>query len=415
MAEPGARFPDYEVELLKVRDFLQNFEDHNRNRVYVNLLEEIADRRRLVLEVELDDVLAFKGEVDFAANIRRNTVRYTLMFEAAVDSLLPARSTSDGEQLDVFDYLMEQRQREQRRHAAPLAMGEGGEGEEAGNETPVVDLPRSLLRRFEVRILPFSAFLPKTIREIRAGDIGALVKITGMVTRSSDVKPQVAVVTYTCEICGSGIFQEVSGSQYMPLTKCSSERCKDNKSYGQLEMQSRGSKFLKYQELKVQELPNQVPVGHIPRCLVVHCHGETTRSCGPGDIVTISGIFLAVRVDGFKAMRSGLQADTYIEASKVEKVKQSYSALDAIDASRKVIDAMAGEEDRYGRLASSIAPEIFGHDDVKKALLLQLVGGATKTLADGMKIRGDINILLMGDPGATFEFRYRSVLQLILL
>jgi len=57
------------------------------------------------------------------------------------------------------------------------------------------------------------------------------------------------------------------------------------------------------------------------------------------------------------------------------------------------------EPDPYHRLAMSIAPEIFGLEDVKKALLLQMVGGVTKEMPDGMKIRGDINICLMGDPG----------------
>ncbi len=58
-------------------------------------------------------------------------------------------------------------------------------------------------------------------------------------------------------------------------------------------MQSRGSKFIKYQELRIQELPDQVPVGHIPRSITIKCRGENTRRCGPGDIITVSGIFLA--------------------------------------------------------------------------------------------------------------------------
>ena len=63
------------------------------------------------------------------------------------------------------------------------------------------------------------------------------------------------------------------------------------------------------------------------------------------------------------------------------------------------IAEMTDEDDMYSKLARSIAPEIFGHEDVKKALLLLLVGGVTKEMADGMKIRGDINVCLMGDPG----------------
>lgn len=102
-------------------------------------------------------------------------------------------------------------------------------------------------------------------------DIGHLVKVKGMVTRASDVKPQISVVTYNCEICGSELFQEILSPQYIPLDKCSSQRCTDNKTNGRLSMSTRGSRFVKYQELKLQELPDQVPVGHIPRSLTIHC------------------------------------------------------------------------------------------------------------------------------------------------
>lgn len=117
-----------------------------------------------------------------------------------------------------------------------------------------------------------------------------------MVTRASDVKPQITVCTYTCDLCGSEIFQDVISPQYMPLQKCPSQRCEDNKTSGKLQVHTRASRFMKYQELRLQELPDQVPVGHIPRSITVHCKGEHTRLCGPGDIVTISGIFLTVSI-----------------------------------------------------------------------------------------------------------------------
>ena len=102
-------------------------------------------------------------------------------------------------------------------------------------------------------------------------DIGHLVKVKGMVTRASDVKPQITVCTYLCEMCGSEIFQDILGPQYMPIQKCPSQRCTDNKTSGKITMQTRGSRFVKYQELRLQELPDQVPVGHIPRSLTIHC------------------------------------------------------------------------------------------------------------------------------------------------
>jgi DNA replication licensing factor MCM7 len=110
-------------------------------------------------------------------------------------------------------------------------------------------------------------------------------------------------------------------------------------------------------------------------------------------------MFLATRYTGYHAITAGLQADTYVEATQISKQKLGYDELVSNRAAHKQIRDIASDPDPYTRLATSIAPEIFGHEDVKKALLLMLVGGVTKRLSDGMKIRGDINICLMGDPG----------------
>lgn len=164
-----------------------------------------------------------------------------------------------------------------------------------------------------------------------------------------------------------------------------------------MHMQTRTSKFLRYQELRVQELPDQVPTGRIPRSLTVICRADTTRLASPGDIISLTGIFLPSPFTGYQAMRAGLTADTYIEAHEIRRVKRvdSDRLEEGVD---EQIDELA-ENGAYERLAKAIAPEIFGLSDVKKALLLQLVGGVTQTQRDGMKTRGDINVCLMGDPG----------------
>ena len=161
--------------------------------------------------------------------------------------------------------------------------------------------------------------------------------------------------------------------------------------------QTRGSKFVKYQELRVQELPDQVPVGHIPRSVVVVCRADTTRLAAPGDIVNLSGIFLPTPFTGYQAIKAGLTADTYIEAHDIRKKKKAEANFLDEEMEEK-INAVA-DNDPYNTISRSIAPEIFGMEDVKKALLLQLVGGVTQKQGDGMKTRGDINICLMGDPG----------------
>jgi len=95
---------------------------------------------------------------------------------------------------------------------------------------------------------------------------------------------------------------------------CPTDDCKVNKSGGRLYLQTRGSKFIKFQELKIQEHSDQVPVGHVPRALTVYCRGETTRLTQPGDHVSVTGIFLPMTKSGYRAIVSGLLSEAYLEA-----------------------------------------------------------------------------------------------------
>ncbi|KII72582.1 DNA replication licensing factor MCM7 [Thelohanellus kitauei] len=169
-----------------------------------------------------------------------------------------------------------------------------------------------------------------------------------------------------------------------------------NRTVSVLHFQTRGSKFIKHQELKVQELADQVPPGHVPRYLTVVLNGELTRTAVPGNHVIITGVFLPVASKGFRQIVAGLVAETYIEAHEVIVCSHdeiTHSPLDAIQ-----LKEILGMDNLYERLASSIAPEIYGHLDIKKALLLLMVGGVDQS-PSGLKIRGNINILLIGDPG----------------
>lgn len=113
----------------------------------------------------------------------------------------------------------------------------------------------------------------------------------------------------------------------------------------------------------------------------------------------VGGIFLPIPYEGFKAMRLGLLTDSYLEAHHVHQLKKQYEAMKLTLKIEQDIAELKNDPALYSKLAASIAPEIYGHVDVKKALLLLLVGGVSKNVRDGMKIRGDLNVCLMGDPG----------------
>lgn len=264
--------------------------------------------------------------------------------------------------------------------------------------------PAELTRRYTLNFQPVTSTPERPIkalavREVRGEHLGHLITVRGITTRVSDVKPAVQVNAYTCDRCGCEIFQPIGSKTFAPMTECPSEDCKTNQAKGQLFPSTRASKFLPFQEVKIQEMAEQVPVGHIPRSLTILCHGSMTRKINPGDIIDCGGIFLPTPYTGFKAIRAGLLTDTYLEAQHVRQHKKAYEDMVVDARTFKRIEQYRQSGHVYEYLAQSIAPEIYGHLDVKKALLLLLVGGVTKTMGDGMRIRGDINICLMGDPG----------------
>lgn len=133
--------------------------------------------------------------------------------------------------------------------------------------------------------------------------------------------------------------------------------------------------------------------------MTVHMYGAMCRQLSPGDVCHTSGIFLPMPYTGFQALRAGLLTDTYMEVQHVYRLKKQYDQIELTTEDAQKIQELQSDPNIYEKLSRSIAPEIYGHEDVKKTLLLLLVGGVSKVVGDGMKIRGDINVCLMGDPG----------------
>lgn len=357
---------------------------------YTDKLIKIADREEIILSIDLDDVE--KADPDFCTAIVSNTKRYLQLFCQVIDEVLPdfrVRETVSKDKLDVFiehRILAEMRNRQEENQADSTA------------QNITTKYPPELMRRYELYFKPPTTQKPIPVRQVRGKDIGKLVSITGVVTRCAEVKPLMVVATYTCDSCGSETYQPIGSQSFMPLERCTSQECKSNKTSGRLSLQSRGSKFVKFQEIRVQEHSRDVPVGNIPRSISCICRGEMTRQCAPGDHVNISGVFLPINRTGFRQMVAGLLADTYIETHCISVTNKTLEEEEYDMTDEEFIRMIENENININRLASSIAPEIYGHLDLKKALLLLLVGGVDQNSA-GMKIRGAINICLMGDPG----------------
>ncbi|EGN95589.1 hypothetical protein SERLA73DRAFT_113215 [Serpula lacrymans var. lacrymans S7.3] len=398
----------YDDEREKIQDFLSNFvspekdldrrfadigisdaedEDQSsrgRTMKYMDQLQRIANREQQMLTIDLEDISQHEKNVaELVARIINNGRRYVMLFSEVVDKLMPLPTKDISDQDEVIDVILHQRRER----------NEQTEGTQDG-------FPKHLLRRYNLYFQPLRSDIAMAVRDVKGVNLGKVITVRGIVTRVSEVKPLLLVNAYTCDVCGSETFQDISNKSFTPIADCQNEsECKKNNIRGSLHMQTRACRFSPFQEVKIQEMADQVPVGHIPRSMTVHVHGNLTRMMNPGDVVHLGGIFLPIPYTGFQAIRAGLLTDTYLEVHHINQLKKQYSDMEVTPQIQRDIDELKVDPSLYNKLAQSIAPEIYGHMDVKKALLLLLVGGVTKTMGDGMKIRGDLNVCLMGDPG----------------
>ena len=402
--------PVYQEEDQKIEGFLKTYlESGDRDPFYLRQLREVADGERKVVDVFLDHLMGFAEDDALLQNVIRNGWSYLKCFERVCDRIVEEMNADNGGEnalaedvdLDAHAVLTQHRKLQLKRQQEEA----GFENNEFQDEEEA--LPPALLRRFELKMHPLTKEKPQSLREVKSSQIGRIVTIRGIVTRVAEVLPRIVVACYMCQNCGYECYESVNARDFTPKTDCPIKKCSVNKkrSSGSLYLRAKYSRFVKYQEIRIQELPDQVPTGNVPRSIVVEARGESTRQCTAGDIVQVTGIFLPEkpRVNSFRASTSGggLVFSTYLRCLNVVREKRTEGAMlfdpeqfdEIVEAEKRAGRSM------YDRLARSIAPEIYGHDDVKKAILLQLIGGVAKNMPDGMKIRGDINIALFGDPG----------------
>jgi len=365
-----------------VHEFLQTFKSNETGSFYRRAMQDVVDFRSHSIDVEFEHLRKFSAESEdhdqLFERVIKNCKRYLTLFAEEIDKIIDSLTVTFPNAEHELNFNARQRL-------------DGAN--QNGDECSV--LPRRMRRRYEVFFKPVLKAPPLKMRDIRANMIGNYVTFKGICTRITDVKPLIEVACYSCETCGSEYYQEVDAPEFTPKQYCLSRKCE---SKAALFIETRASKFLKYQEIKVQELSEDVPIGHIPRAMTVSLKGEMTRCLSPGDMIDISGVFLPRFASGYKSV-SSLIATTYLEAMSVQPHKAQYSTAEETPEMLSRLETLREKSDMYDYLAKSIAPEIYGHVEVKKALLLLLCGGVPRALEDGVKIRGDIHICLMGDPG----------------
>ena len=162
------------------------------------------------------------------------------------------------------------------------------------------------------------------------------------------------------------------------------------------------SKFVDQQIIKLQEAPDQVPVGELPRHVLISADRYLTNRVVPGSRCIVMGIFSIYQSKGSKNSSGAVAIRTpYLRATGIQTDLDQTAKGQAVFSEEEEQEflELSRRPDLYNIMTDCIAPSIYGNRDIKKSILCLLMGGSKKILPDGMKLRGDINVLMLGDPG----------------
>ncbi len=237
------------------------------------------------------------------------------------------------------------------------------------------------------------------VKQIDCSVINKFVAVEGIVRRITEIRPYVVKAVYRCQTCGDVIELSTGGSKIPRSMKC---QCR-----GRMELQINECKLTNVQRVEIQDLPENLDSGEPPRLLRVVLMDELAGKILPGDKVIINGIARAT-ID----RNSSAILDVYLEANSLEYIQQDVRSLQITESDKKKIRELAKRPDIYDLLVKSIAPSIKGYETVKLAIVLQLFGGVSRVNPDGTRVRGDIHILLVGDPSVAKSQILRAVKQI---
>ena len=323
----------------------------------------------------------------------------------------------------------------------------------AGSHRDDADIAQAEIELIEgllYKVRPYGG-APTNMRELNPGDIDKLVTVRGLVIRVSPIIPDMKVAFFRCLVCNHTVTRDIDRGRINEPQRCPRDVCNQ---LGSLSLIHNRCQYADRQVIRLQETPDVVPDGQTPHTLSLCVYDELVDICKPGDRVEITGIFrgipvrvnprqrtlkslfktyvdvvhvklgssrrLAVDVstrDAVTAQSVGVGGDeegeeldshagmTGESASSVPPASGRMALMPADEVAEKV-HALAQRPDVYELLANSLAPSIYEMDDMKRGVLLQLFGGTNKAIASGggmggPRYRGDINVLIVGDPGTS--------------
>ncbi|GMT24397.1 hypothetical protein PFISCL1PPCAC_15694, partial [Pristionchus fissidentatus] len=244
--------------------------------------------------------------------------------------------------------------------------------------------------KVRIRGLP----VEEEIRMLRQLHLNMLVRVSGVVTVATGILPQLGIVKFDCVSCGYllGPFLQTQDDEVRP------SMCPSCQGKGPFEMNEEQTVYHNYQRISIQESPNKVAAGRLPRSKDVVLLGDLCDACKPGDEIEVTGIY-KINYDSYLNSKQGFPVfNTIIHANHIVN-KDKVASDDLSDEDMATIRQLAKDSRIAERVFASIAPSIYGHDDIKRAIALSLFRGEAKNPSGKHRVRGDINVLLCGDPG----------------
>jgi replicative DNA helicase Mcm len=255
------------------------------------------------------------------------------------------------------------------------------------------------------------------VRDLRSKHLGRLVAVEGLVRKSTEVRPRLRVAVFQCMRCGAIHRMEQDTLQLKEPLECYKENNGCSRAAGSTKFRlitniaslpdpfqaafgDRALDFSEFedtQKIEIQESPEGLRGGDQPQRLTCYLEDDLTGKLSPGDRVTINGILR----ENLKAQGSQKSTlfEIFLSAVSFERKKDDYAEIIISDEDEARILATSKDPALFPNFIASIAPTIFGMEPEKEALALQLFGGVVKNLPDKTRIRGDIHIMLVGDPG----------------
>ncbi|MCE7747293.1 MAG: hypothetical protein GPJ51_02780 [Candidatus Heimdallarchaeota archaeon] len=335
----------------RFREFFQAYQDENGRYVYVEQVQKMSLEGLLSLFVNYDDLLRFDP---VSAKRLREEPEDTI--RAADDALVEVLVIED----------------------------------------PIYASSDETAGLFHVRF----SNLPDIVdlRRLRSVHLGNLLSVEGIIIRQTVVKPLLIQGIFQCtrKGCEEVHFVPQEGGYYTEPSKCNNPQCTNTSSF-KLLTKDKNTIYTDFQSVTVQEKPESLPPGQIPRSVPARLIGDLVDTVRAGDRAIVSGI-LRMKIKG-KQKGKLATFDPWLDVNFVSSREKEFEEIDIDPDTEQEILALSTDINIHRRIVRSVAPSIYGMETLKEALATVLFGGVSRVAPDGMKQRGDSNLLMIGDPG----------------